>query len=352
MDRTLGLVAFILSVLVWPPIPAFATAPRWALLSIAVPAMISVLSIGMTAAHWVGLAFLGYAAISLLWTPVLIDGIAGLWQMALLAGAFCIGAEARSLDWFYRGLALGVGVSAVIALFQNQGMSPVFETATPGGLFANRNFLAETAAMVFAGTIGTPLLAIGAVIALACTQSLGALGGASLAFVLWLLRRSIVLGLLLGAIGVAGLVALLPQHGTGAAHRQALMNDAYDGLTLFGNGVGSYHVASAAHSDHQQAIGSREFHVHSDALELVFEYGIVSGLLFIIVGMGFAAGQEREQLVLAAFLFEGLVGFPVFMPTTGFIAAVVAGHLCAGRHPLRAGVADRATSRGLRHRPF
>lgn len=344
----LGVTAFLVGVAVWPWFIGFATTPRWAVLAVAVPLMCLDLRVRMTRGHALGLAFLGWATLSLAWSISTADAINELWKWLLLAGAFCVGAETEDLQGFWRGVGIAVAVSAAVVAAQLAGYSFVPQMAPPAGLFGNRIFLAEFAALALVGTVNRSWLALPAVFVLGTATSVGALFGVAAVASVWLWRRSQLAALIVPAVIVTTIVAASPRpavetgfarHLASAAVRTALWLDVAAQIVPLGHGVGSYYVAEAQSSPRQQALDLREAHAHSDPLELLFEFGLgclpLAGLLVWALG----APVHRECLVLVVFIASSLVGFPLHNPATAFVAAVVAGHLCGARHRIRATVA-------------
>jgi hypothetical protein len=96
-------------------------------------------------------------------------------------------------------------------------------------------------------------------------------------------------------------------------------------FSFFGQGLGSfYHLYSWFE------------HAHNDLLQVTYETGFLGILLFL----GFMAyclwsGPLPERLVLLAFLVEGLFDFPLYMPSTSFLAALAAGSILRSRDPVR-----------------
>lgn len=345
-----GALSFAVCIAAWPTISGGALAPRWAVMSIAVPLMTVTLRPRLTPAHRLGMAFLCYAAISLLWTPVIYDGLNSLWQLAVLAGLFCIGAELRSFWQVYIGLTLGLVGSAVIVGLQLAGIATPFSVAEatpiPAGLFVNSNFMAEIAAPVLIGMLPSPLAIIPAFL-LFVTHCLSAIVAVATACLIWLWPRYRPIAATLTLVALIGVGWLgYDKNPQRYEHRIGIWGDAIINLTTFGHGAGSYYVAQAANSPAQKSWHSREEHAHNDALEIAFEYGLPGfALLAAIVVYALGAPCTRERLVLVAFLVEGLFGFPLYNPATAFLAVLLLGHLSGLRHRLFLGLADSRVHR-------
>jgi len=346
----LALLGFLVSVAVWSQIPAMLIAPRWTVLSVGIPLYVIVLithgRLRFTADFgWIVL-FLGYAALSILWSEIKVAAVDELWRWCVLAGAFTIGASVETLDPLYRGLWLGLVVNAVVVVGQFIGAPPVIWAAPAmamgAGLFGNKNFLAELAGLITVGLAGSWLmiLPLGLVVADRCFEVAAAL--LSVASI-WLFgtRRIAALAAVATALPLGAALALgafgTVSHLHTIQHRLALWTDVVEDLTLFGHGAGSYYTAIAAHSDHQRAFGpNRENHAHSDGLELVYELGLPGALFMVaLLARCFASFDRRNRFVLATFLIEACFGMPLHLPATAFVAACVCGHLSRARRHLQ-----------------
>lgn len=313
-------------------------------MAVCCPLLLFFVRIRMTPIHWLGVVFLTYAAVSFLWTPVLVEGLEGWAELLILACAFCLGAEAKNLKLFYIAVALGVTVSAVIALFQINGIEIVEEVAPPSGLFANKNMMGEAATVALIGVVasGAWMFAIGPLVALGLSTCWGAAFGALSALTLWIASKSVLAAVaLVLAVVAVGLVSLEKD----STKRDTLIirgrvwADAIENLKWFGHGVGSYWVATPQHAPRQEAMNIRHWHTHNDALEMVFDFGVGAGVLFVIVALCLMAG-EVERYVLAGLIGTGMFGFPLFTAATAFIGAVVAGRAARRWSDLRQFVDD------------
>lgn len=329
-------VALILSVIFWPGIMGAATTTRWAFLSILVPVLVWNLRIEkITAAHLFGGLYLIWAGITLAWSPSIYDGLNGLWKFLLLAGLFCWAAQQTDLKYFYMGLGFGVFVNFCFMVPQAFGWTGLQQNSAPGGLFLSGNIVAEFAALTLIGLIGYRLwwLVPFPITAISITSSRGSVIALAAAFVGWLWTKSRIVSALL-ALAIAGLgVSMLTctsdclGHGDTGPQRLRVWADTARLLTWHGTGIGQYAMAYAE--------GFMFENAHNDLLQIASETGI--GVLFfcaflIAVMMGV---ELTERLILVAFMVEGLVAYPLYLPGTGFIAAIVAGRLCRDRADIR-----------------
>lgn len=349
---TLGLsaTAFLVAVAYIPDIGGFAVAPRWAVLAAMVPMLLMVCEIEFWPGHWILCGVLGYAFLSLAWSPIWPDAFDEWCKLLILGGAFCLGAAASDLTVVHRAFAVGVGMSVLIAVAQRMGYDGIEQIHGPAGLFGNRNFFGEacalgTIAMLASRRFGmASILLLGVALSLCRGAVLGLwLGGVVLVWPYWRGLAIVLLGLL--PIGLVGLVIYDP-HGFTLIQRLAMWNDTIDALTWFGHGIGSFAGQLPAISPRLAGLGVRTEHAHNDFLEALFEYGAAAYALVGLVVVALCAPAVRERAVLACFLGCGLVGFPLHQPATAFIGALVAGHLCGAGAGLRRNVADSGIRRG------
>lgn len=345
----LGAFSFAVMVTLVPGIAAPATTPRWALLSAVVPFLASFsLPTKFDVAHALGALFLGWCAITLAWTPNLWDGLDALWKLVLFAGLFCIGAALRDLRPVWIGAALGIGVSSALAIGQLFGVELVERIEGPtgmaAGLFMNKNFLAEPAALVLIGLVWHRLWWLVPLVlpAVVLPGARGALLALAVAGIVALRGWWRVYAGALAALAVVACV-VLAKNGS-FPERMIIWTSTLDGLTWLGNGIGSFYALFPSHAPAWDFLTSRPVHAHNDWLELAYDLGL-PGILMLLGAFYCALRAEGpDRLVLIAFITEGCLGFPLHFPATVFLAALVAGRLCGDRAPLR----DVLTRWGIR----
>lgn len=337
LRRGYEIAAFAVTVAYVPWFADAASAPRWMLLSLLVPMFVCIRA--MTPAHICGGLFLGWATLSIAWTPVPIEAIQPLWHFALLAGVFCIGAEMESLEPLFVGAGWGVAVSSAVTLFQTEHT----------GLFLNKNFMAEAAVLVLIGLLVYQRywLAALAFPAALLPVSRAALLALSVLGVLLIARRS---RLLAGGVVLGGLVAvlLLDPNAKSLGQRLVVWSDTWQHLTWMGHGLGAFYIDLPAFRPDGYAL--RLDHAHNDLLELTYELGVGVGLLVLLWGAALLQPNPLRY-VLIAFTVEGCFGFPLFLPVTGALAALCTGYLCSQRYRLHQSQSDgeRRVRAGPRH---
>lgn len=358
-NRLLALLAFGIAVAFLPGIPGAAIAPRWAMMGIGASALLlwtrwrHDTRIVMTPAHWLGLFLVLVALASTAWAPVPVEAIDALAKFVIVAMVFCLGAQATDIRPAIIAAALGITVSAVIAVFQVNGIPIVDQLERPGGLFANKNMMGELAALALVGSVASRVWWVtpGPLVAVILSSCYGAALGLAAAGLVWLWRWSwrtaAILGLLLllsaHVLFVAGAppaadfrAACTKQHVCNKVLiRGMIWMDAIENMTWHGHGIGQYWVTTPRHAPRQQELNIRHWHAHNDLLELAYELGIFGLAAVLLVCYCLGAPHDPARLMLITFLGMGLVGFPLHMPATAFLGALAAGHLAAARHRAR-----------------
>lgn len=332
MNLAAGALSFLVMTVYWPGMSGAATAPRWAAMALAAITVLIGPRIRITTAHVAGLAFLAWSGLTLLWSDLPDDGIGALFRLLLLATAFALGSQLASIKPVMIGAALGLAVSSAISIAQWNGWEGLpYHGLPPSGLFYNKNYMAEVAALVTIWLVAERVWwAVPTLLpALILPMARGALIAVAFAGVVLLWRRSRAAavagtGVALVAIGYV----LLSASFVSANERIAIWRDTFDHLSLFGFGIGSFAETFPTIAHHFQLLTERPAQAHNDFLQVWFETGAVGFAIFIAfivatMRVPFTAGH----LVLAGILIEACFAFPFQMPATAFIGLLVAGHL-------------------------
>lgn len=330
-DHKAAALGFAVAVAYWPGMFSAAFVPRWAVVAVGVP-MVADLD-PRRIPEWCRallLFMLAVCAVSLLGTPDPRSGGLDLIYIVLLCGAFLWGSQLETLDDLMAGLAIGLGISSVMAIHYWWTLSG----AKPPGLFYNPEVLAEFAALVLVWTVirGKLWLIPLTLPSVALSSSRVAIA-ATLAAILFAFRPKskaltafLVLGLILA--GIASVLLLNFGKAASADYRLTIWGATIMAFTPAGNGLGWFDVAHPA----------EEF-AHSDVLQALAELGVPAVLLLAIPVMAFT-GKQRNRAERAVFFAGCLmvcVSFPLHMPAQGFVIAVVAGHLLGIRPLVRVG---------------
>ena len=300
----------------------------WIVLSLMLP-FFFLRPIRLGVAHYLGLAFLGYATLSLLWAPVWQQGIWDLWQLAILAACFCLG-DRDDLPKLYKGLAIGIGINTILAICQKLGWQPVHHNNSdyPAGLFFNPDMLGESAALVSIAlySIRNYGLLVMTLPAVFLSGGRAAILSVVMILVLEGWKRSRVITLLI-ALNIVG-VAYFDNHKiTSFGERWALWQDTASGLTPFGHGAGSFFMLYPKYALRTDTMSTRPEDPHNDYLGLAFQYGLGATLVFAILGIGLVSSGP-SRLVLLAFGLIAFVSFPIRIPIEGLVGMVALGRLC------------------------
>ena len=328
LHRGYEIAAFAVTAAYVPWFADAAGAPRWMLLSLIVPWTVRLKTI--TAAHYWGAGLLGLILLSMLWTPVPIEGVQTAWQFILLGALFCIGAELDDLEPIFVGAGWGMVASTWVAVVQ------MAANQEPTGLFLNKNFMAEAAVLILIGlaVYRQYLISILILPAIALPLARGAFTALAVVccIAVWKRQRLVAAGLFLSFVAIG----LLTQNSISFGLRAWIWRDTLAHLTLFGHGVGAFYIDFPAFADEGfSAMRFRFNHAHNDLLELVYDLGVGVIPMIVIMWMALRAKGNGVQYVLAGFAIESCVAFPLYLPVTGAVAALCAGHLCGVGHRLR-----------------
>ena len=282
-----------------------------------------------------GFAFICYATISLVWTEILNIAWFHLLQLMVLGLVFVIGQNIKDLTAIFKGLALGLGVSAVVCLFQWYGFNAVYSLSnTPAGLFINPNILSEVSAIILVSLVvlklywWIPVTLPGLLIVHSRAAYVGL--GVGLFFAVWKYNRYLAIGLIL-AIGLTGTYFYWGRFGVGSIQeRFNLWADTIQGFKFFGNGVGSYEALFPYYSTHIDTEIARPRYAHNDLLQIIFEFGIGS-ILFLMVLFNVFKTRKPEVVIIITIGAISLFTYPLHIPVPAFIAFLVAGFV-TGNH--------------------
>lgn len=329
----LALLAFAIAVVYWPGILSPSVAPRWWVLCIGAPLLLSQIRIQWHFAHTLFLMFFAFCCATLIWSIQPWDTWDLIWILGSAGCAYLVAAEINA-DAAWIALATGIAIQLPLVLMQGRGHGP-FDLTPLGGraaTFLNRDTFAEIAVVATVG-VGIVLrdrfiqgragawLWLLTAATLACALLPGSRGAyLALGSVvgLWLCwpRRWYVL------VALAAIFAGAIYYDMIIMDRWATVSDRLDfwqwtmaNLTVWGRGFGTY--------------GTAFFwtHAHNDFLEVVFELGIGSTLIaFPIAYLLFTGGPQR--LIVIAVLVEGLVSFPLHNPATVCMVAIALGGCC------------------------
>ena len=330
---TLGLLA---TGAYWPWMWSPAVAPKFVALSIYAPALLLYRQqpIPFTGAHLAGCGLIAWATLSLFWSWVPLYSLNALWlAMILPAICFCLGSQTPQLRPLFIGAGLGLALSSAVSVGQLAGWIDWPTINIPSGLFLNKNFMAEAAALVLIWLIAERVwwLAVPVMPAIALAGARGALLalGVGLALELWRRPSWLIGGLLMADMVLFG-AGMVHHTAASTAERFDIWQESVDDLGFLGLGIGSY-----GFMPHQMLPDGHTLHAHNDMLELVYELGMIGlglGALFVWELRG---PLNSARLVLIVFAVEACFAFPSHLPATMALAALAAGHAVRDRALVR-----------------
>lgn len=337
--QQIGVFSFglLLALGFWPGSMDAPLTLRWSLAAVGIPLLLlSQASLKSTSGAFTGvlLASCLLPGITLFYSPERLGGLDDYFHLLILAGAAYWGSTA-CLGAFWRGLAVGVGVGALIAVGQRFGGLQWFDQAAPpAGLFGNRNVLAEAGmvAFIYAACARKWFLAGLTALAVALPLSLAAFGGLLVALAARCYpkyptaSRALLYGLVVAVVVDFAVSSLrpcdfgCPQVSDGITLRLLTWTSALSDSKLFGHGLGSF----------AYAYPNMEY-AHSEPVQAVYELGIFSLPLVLLLGVALFFGDHDapEYYILLVLLATSFLSFPFHMPLTALATAVSAGKLAA-----------------------
>jgi hypothetical protein len=329
-------LGFLVPAAYWPWLWSPAMSPKWIALSCLAPALLLYQDgpFRLTRAHLFGAALILWATLSVAWSPVPLYSLNGLWQaVALPAVCFCLGSQASTLRPLFIGAGLGMVASSTVAIGQLAGWIDWPTINIPSGLFLNKNFMAEAAALVLIWLIAERVwwLAVPVMPAIALADAKGALLALAVGLVplFWKTRSWVIGGLLVAVMALFDHAYVM--NGTATmTERLDIWTGASHGIGMFGSGIGSYGFVS-----NQVLPDGHAMHAHNDYLELVYELGMIGALLGALFVWELRGLLTTARLVLIVFAVEACFAFPAHLPVTVALAALVAGHAVRDRVMVR-----------------
>lgn len=319
----LAALAFAVAVAFWPGLLSAAVAPRWSLIAVGLPLTSWLDPRRLTRGAQICVSIvIAYAAVSLLWTPDALSGENDLCRLVLFGLAVLAGANVENLSPVMRAMGWGVAISSVLVIPQSLGWSPVIEAAPPAGLFFNRDFLAEIAAVLFvwacfakhgkllAMVLAVPLAICGSRIALLCVAA-GMIAGSTR------YARRFVTAVFLAIVACFAVITIFyPYKVNTAIIRFGIWELTLRGTTIAGDGIGSY-IATFPWE-----------YAHSDLLQSFYELGIggiALSTLFVLAVRAESSRAIRAAVVCMAVQYA--TAFPLHLPATAFLAGLLVGHV-------------------------
>lgn len=273
------------------------------------------------------IAFVAYAAVSMTWSPG--DNLSATIFLVSLTAAFAAGRFVNNLRWLWIAAILWATANVAVALSQELGFRWIdYGTSRPGGLYGNSNVFAAVIAISLAAALAyriylfVPIGVFGLLISESRTAVLAF--GATLLLILWRHYRPVALIALLLTIAFA---VNVPRDGASTLARMGIWQDTLNNLTIFGSGWGSYFEAYWSWPRHTNMTLIRAQHAYNDILEIIFELGIASVFLWIIIILAVEKSTREELTVFTCFAILSITYFPFFIMPIGQLFAMMLGHI-------------------------
>lgn len=331
--RLLFCFAFFLIVAYIPGIIGAAIPTGWLYLIAFAPLLVvSFCEIELNNSVLMGLLFLLYCAVSLSWTINSNIGFFFLMQLAALGCVFIIGQNLVKLDLIFKGLAIGLGISDLLAVAQKYFDFKLvfFEYYTAAGLFVNPNIFSEVSVVILIGLVilklwnWIPLALPG----LLLVQSRAALVSLGVCSFIWFYKKN-KLHALLSVLTILLFGYIAYRHDfriSSIQERYYLWMDSLQGFRVFGNGIGSFELLYPWNATHIDTLISRPRFAHNDLIHLIFELGIGSVLVLFMI-FNILKINRSERIILYAIGIISLFSFPLHVPVLAFVGAIVAGNI-------------------------
>lgn len=327
-------LGLLLPVCFFPGITGASIPTQWVVLSCLLP--LSLWKKGpLTPFHWLGAIFLAWAVLACAWSADHFQNVWGLWILGIGAGLFWLGSTLDSPRDLYRGLALGLTASSVVAILQANGLWHLMNfSGVPSGLLFNSMYLGEATALCIIALASERLwwYIPGLVPALALSHSRGAWLALGLGLAATWFRRP--LWLLVAALAIGVTITIHPSPSD--IQRLQIWSIAWSFASWLGIGPGMfYDIVYIANG----SIVLPEY-AHNDYLQLIVEYGIGALPALACWVLVLAQTQATGWPIFASFSAMALWSFPSQMPLTLVFGAVAAGGVARGWYLLGLGSVD------------
>lgn len=319
-----------------PGVIGLASITSWAVMWLVMPILLLKCKIEITIIHILGIVFLSYAALSLLWSP---HGMLEFMQLLALASVFVWGSSLKDLRNVTIGLSIGLGFSSVLAIFQFFGIEIFVYTyggSKPTGLFINPNIFAEISGMLLFMILANKLwwfipVTIPGLLVSSRAVVLGL--GVSMSIMIWNKFRLLSVLIVIASLSTIYFITFpqaiadnAPVNAMSIQQRLYMWQDMIAGFTPFGNGIGSFIFKFPEFNTHLDSSRIIAEYAHNDLLQLIFELGIGAIPLLIMVALLLMVKNDHKSAFLF-FIIIGMFGFPLHTPVASFMLALVASQL-------------------------
>jgi len=332
-----------MATLFWTGFAESSNTPKWIFLSAFIPFLL----IGKDFPKFkIGGLFILSCVPVFFWSISTFDTVYRFWILSILALCFVYGStlDDAGIRRNIVGFAWGMAISAAIAVCQStdgfvligwRGIDAghwfhVTQSAPPGGLFINKNVMGEASLLAFVGAVCVrhwwplPFLAVG----LYLSNSLGVYVAGGIVGLFWIYQRSRLTAVALVALGLWA----MPWDAPTVAGRMALYRNSVEAISAnpfgygaFWNAYPEFHNAAVATPGVVYSESVRPRTAHNDFLTLAVEFGLPTAVLFFLAFLSIPMGAT--VYVPVAFMALGLFAFPLYLPSSVFMAGLCAGYL-------------------------
>lgn len=325
-------VFFLAGAAYLPGAASVSVAGRWAAVTVGAALLMTTVELAVDAVTLCAAALVVWILLGLFWSASPVDTFGGVVRWVPLVAIMVWASRQRDMGATWTAYAVGVSLSLPFALAQWLGCHPVEDLGSIGfepigGLFLTANVLAEAsvlAAVAMVG-VGRPLLAIAPAASAILTGEREPVLMAAVAGLCWLWtarrdrRRELVAGAVAVVVGLVFYLWWADKLGSDQT-RLMIWRDTLGGVTFLGSGLNVY-------------AGAFQHYVfaHCDPLQLAYELGVGSILIFWIAGHALGSQLLPERPMFAALCAAALVWAPLEDPATAVVAFALAGRLLGER---------------------
>lgn len=334
MKLCLIIFGFLLINIFIPGINGASINTSFLFLMMLLPLIMFFCKIRVTISHIYGFLFLVYCAISLFWTTNFNIGFLIFLYFITLGIAFCLGSAIDNIKPILIGLSFGLILSDFVAFLQYYYNSEIVYTFAHdiAGLFVNKNIYCEVSVVLLLSLIVyrlwffIPFTLPGIFLVHSRAALLALFIGLIILFWnkhIWKFCLAAIVGMIIVTFYVNNYAEFTLSH---FQERVNIWFDTIRGITLFGNGIGSFEITYPLKAIYIDTSFARPQHAHNDLLELVFELGL--GVLILIpMFWNILKVKTDEKVILYSTFIISLFSFPLYIPITGFIWLFISGHI-------------------------
>lgn len=327
----LFLLGFVLINAYIPGIVGASIPTGWLYLLFIIPGFIYFYDTRLTVTHFYGFLFIIYAILSLAWTNNFNIAYFIFLQFLVLCCVFCLGSALDDIRPVIIGLASGLIVSDIIGVIQYYYQIPVVFalTGNVAGLFVNKNIFCEVSAIILVSLLVfrlwwfIPLTIPGILM----VHSRGAMLGLFVGGIAWLYKQNKNAAYIIFiTVTVSGVIYYIHNSNSiSIFERFDLWADTAKGISIFGNGIGSFEILYPYYATHIDTALARPRFAHNDLLHCLFEFGIFGTALVLVILYNVFKIKSDAAIILYTVGIISMFSYSLHIPVTGFIGFLVAG---------------------------